>query len=64
MRKPERTKLPAVAALLLSSDLRLLVRHELDHRGPSAPASAFVPNGDRRLASAVATKGVFAASLC
>ena len=27
MRKPNRTKLPAVAALLLSSDLRLLVRH-------------------------------------
>jgi len=28
MRKPDRTKLPAVAALLLSSDLRLLLRHE------------------------------------
>jgi hypothetical protein len=27
MRKPDRMKLPAVAALLLSSDLRLLVRH-------------------------------------
>jgi len=27
MRKPALTKLPAVAALLLSSDLRLLVRH-------------------------------------
>ena len=27
MRKPDRTKFPAVAALLLSSDLRLLVRH-------------------------------------
>jgi len=28
MRKPDRTKFPAVAALLLTSDLRLLVRHE------------------------------------
>jgi len=27
MRKPDRMKLPGVAALLLSSDLRLLVRH-------------------------------------
>ena len=27
MRKPDRTKFPAVAALLLSSELRLLVRH-------------------------------------
>jgi len=27
MRKPDRAQLPAVAALLLSSDLRLLVRH-------------------------------------
>ena len=32
MRKPDRTKLPAVAALLLSSDLRLLVRHGCDSR--------------------------------
>ena len=32
MRKPDRTKLPAVAALLLSSDLRLLVRHERTRR--------------------------------
>jgi hypothetical protein len=31
MRKPDRTKLPAAAALLLSSDLRLLVRHVSDH---------------------------------
>lgn len=31
MRKPDRTKIPAVAALLLSSDLRLLVRHARDH---------------------------------
>jgi len=31
MRKPDRTKLPALAALLLSSDLRLLVRHETSH---------------------------------
>jgi hypothetical protein len=30
MRKPDRTKFPAVAALLLSSDLRLLVRHDCD----------------------------------
>ena len=29
IRKPDRTKLPAVAALLLSSDLRLFVRHGL-----------------------------------
>jgi hypothetical protein len=28
MRKPDRTKFPAVAALLLSSDLRLLLCHE------------------------------------
>ena len=32
MRKPDRTKAPAVAALLLSSDLRLLVRHGSDGR--------------------------------
>jgi hypothetical protein len=32
MRKPDRTRLPAVAALLLSSDLRLLVRHERTRR--------------------------------
>ena len=32
MRKPALTKLPAVAALLLSSDLRLLVRHSSDSR--------------------------------
>jgi hypothetical protein len=32
MRKPDRTKLPAVGALLLSSDLRLLVRHGSDSR--------------------------------
>jgi hypothetical protein len=31
MRKPGSTKLPAVAALLLSSDLRLLVRHDRSH---------------------------------
>jgi hypothetical protein len=33
MRKPDRTKLPAVAALLLSSALRLLVRHAGRSRG-------------------------------
>ena len=39
MRKPDRTKLPAVAALLLSSDLRLLVRHETNHDfGAAYPA--------------------------
>jgi hypothetical protein len=32
MRKPDRTTIPAVAALLLSSDLRLLVRHGSDSR--------------------------------
>jgi len=31
MRKPDRTKLPAVVALLLSSGVRLLVRHVGDH---------------------------------
>jgi hypothetical protein len=39
MRKPDRTKLPAVAALLPSSDLRLLVRHETSHDfGAAQPA--------------------------
>ena len=41
MRKPDRTKLPAVAALLLSSDLRLLVRHVSYHRGEVDRAIAF-----------------------
>ena len=40
MRKPDRTKLPAVAALLLSSDLRLLVRHDLDRQGQPGRAIA------------------------
>jgi len=40
MSKPDRTKLPAVAALLLSSDLRLLVRHECNRRTRSACTSA------------------------
>jgi hypothetical protein len=31
MRKPDRTKIRAVATLLLSSDLRLLVRHVSNH---------------------------------
>jgi hypothetical protein len=34
MRKPDRTKFPTVAALLLSSNLRLLVRHASSNRAP------------------------------
>jgi hypothetical protein len=41
MRKPDRTKLPTVAALLLSSDLRLLVRHDLDRLGHPGRVIAF-----------------------
>jgi hypothetical protein len=50
MRKPDRTKLPAVAALLLSSDLRLLVRHGLSRLAASWRTAASA----RRCASRVA----------
>jgi len=60
MRKPDRTKLPAVAALLLSSDLRLLVRHVSDHADAidgtgiafasrGVDASAFATASERRV---------------
>jgi len=39
MRKPDRTELPAVAALLLSSELRLLVRHERARLRRPTPAT-------------------------
>ena len=45
MRKPDRTKLPAVAALLLLSDLRLLVCHVSDH------AYGSMARSDSRLAA-------------
>ena len=49
MRKPDRTKLPAVAALLLSSDLRLLVRHAL--RSLAHPAGRLPHPGDAQAES-------------
>jgi len=45
MRKPDRTKFPAVAALLLSSDLRLLVRHGCGSRVDCLAVNV----GDRRI---------------
>jgi len=55
MRKPALTKLPAVAALLLSSDLRLLVRHVSDHANGVDGTIAFTPVAPctrRRIATA------------
>jgi hypothetical protein len=46
MRKPDRAKLPAVAALLLSSDSRLLVRHVL--RSLAAPGGRLRSQDDAK----------------
>jgi hypothetical protein len=46
MRKSDRTKVPAVAALLLSSDLRLLVRHGCS-RAESPARTTASASGDR-----------------